>query len=61
MGYYQVDGIAAPARSVSSISITASPFAHVYSVLDTYNQIRARISGTSGNLNLTCTLRANPV
>jgi hypothetical protein len=61
VGYSQVDNVSSPVRAVSAISVTASPFAHVYNILDSYALIRARISATAGALSLTANLRANPV
>jgi hypothetical protein len=61
VGYAQLDNIASPARAVSAISVTATPFAHLYSVLDPYALIRARISAQAGALSLTATIRAYPV
>jgi hypothetical protein len=60
-GYMQVDAVLNPARSVSAIAVTASPFAHVYQLLDTYNLYRAVISGTAGSLTLTAILRGLPL
>jgi hypothetical protein len=60
VGYFQVDNILAPARAVAAISVAASS-KHVYSLLDNYSQIRARISAVAGGCTLTATLRANPV
>jgi hypothetical protein len=61
VGWAQVDGAATLARSVSTISATAAPFAHVYSLLDTYNLYRAVISATAGAIALTATLRGIPL
>jgi hypothetical protein len=61
VGFAQVDGVATLARSVSAIGVTAAPFAHVYSLLDTYNLYRAVISATAGAIALTATLRGIPV
>ena len=61
IGFFQIDATAALVRSVSAISVTASTFAHVYSILDTYNLIRCRLSGSSGTPSVNATLRANPV
>lgn len=47
VGYEQIDATASPTRSVSSISVTANSM-HVYTVLDYYRQLRARISVISG-------------
>jgi hypothetical protein len=60
-GYAQIDGVATPARSVSAIAVGATPFAHVYSLLDTYNLYRAVISATAGAIALTATLRGIPL
>jgi hypothetical protein len=62
-GYQQVDGIAAPARATAAISVAATPFAHVYALLDQYNRIRCRMSSSSvgPGPQLTATLRALPV
>jgi hypothetical protein len=60
-GYQQVDGIAAPARATAVIAVAATPFAHVYALLDQYNRIRCRMSGSAATPTLTATLRALPV
>jgi hypothetical protein len=60
-GYAQIDGVTTPARSVAAIAVGATPFAHVYSLLDTYNLYRAVISATAGAIALTATLRGIPL
>ena len=60
-GYMQVDAVLNPARSVSPIAVTASPYAHVFQLLDTYNLYRAVISATAGSLTLTAILRGLPL
>ena len=47
LGLQQTDATAAPARSVSAISVTAN-MRHVYQVLDQYPQIRAVLSAVAG-------------
>lgn len=47
VGYQQVDAVAAPSRSVSPISVLANS-AHVYQLLDPYEQVRAVVSAISG-------------
>jgi hypothetical protein len=61
VGYMQVDNVTNPVRSVAALAVTASPFAHVYQLLDTYNLYRAVISATAGSLALTATLRGLPI
>jgi hypothetical protein len=61
VGYMQVDAVTNPVRSVAALAVTASPFAHVYQLLDTYNLYRAVISGVAGSLALTATLRGLPI
>jgi hypothetical protein len=61
IGYMQVDGVTNPVRSFAALAVTASPFAHVYQLLDTYNLYRAVISATAGSLVLTATLRGLPI
>ena len=61
VGYMQVDGVTNPVRSVAALAVTASPFAHVYQILDTYNVYRAVISAAAGSLALTATLRGLPI
>jgi hypothetical protein len=60
-GYAQQDGQSSLVRSVAAISVTASPFAHVYQILDQYSRMRARQSSSSGSPAITATLRALPV
>jgi hypothetical protein len=60
-GYAQMDAQATLTRSVSAISVTASPFAHTYAILDQYSRIRARQSASAGAPSITATLRALPV
>src|SRR5450759_3585049 len=40
VGYMQVDNVTNPVRSVAALAVTASPYAHVYQLLDTYNVYR---------------------
>lgn len=61
LGYAQVDNVASLSRSVSPIAVGAAPFAHVYSVQDTYNLYRAVISATAGSIVLTATIRGIPI
>jgi hypothetical protein len=61
VGYMQVDAVTNPVRSVAALAVTASPFAHVYVLLDTYNLYRAVISATAGSLALTAILRGLPI
>lgn len=60
-GYAQLDNQSNPQRAVGGISIGAAPFAHVYSVLDTYTRLRSRMSGTTGSPSITAALRGLPV
>ena len=52
VGYQQIDNIAALARAVSNVSVTAS-MKHVYQILDPYPQLRAVISAIAGNAAVT--------
>jgi len=61
IGYYQVDGVAAIARAVAALSITAGPFHHAYQLLDYYPQVRAPISATAGTLACTVKLYGVPI
>jgi hypothetical protein len=61
VGYWQKDNTLAPTRAVAAIAVGATPFAHVYAILDTYKLLRARMSASAGAVNLTATLRAYPV
>jgi hypothetical protein len=61
IGFMQIDGQANPTRAAAGIAVGATPFAHIYALLDAYNFIRARISGAAGSLALTATLRGVPV
>lgn len=62
VGYQQVDATAAPARSVTGISVAANTH-HVYQVLDYYGWLRAVISSPSGFTSggITATVYASPV
>ena len=46
-GYQQVDGIAAPTRSIAPIAIAANA-KHVYQILDPYPQLQAVLSAVAG-------------
>lgn len=56
-GYYQIDGNANPTRAAGDYAVTASPFAHILSLADSYYKFRARLHGTTGTVALTATLR----
>ena len=60
VGYAQMDAQANLIRTVGPIAV-AGTSAHTYTALDTYSFLRVRLSGTSGSLSLTATLRAYPV
>jgi hypothetical protein len=62
VGYQQVDNIAAPARSVSGIAVTAASH-HVYQLLDYYPQVRCVQSAPAGFTGggITCTHYGIPV
>ena len=55
VGYQQIDAIAAPARSVTAISVTAHS-AHVYQVLDPYPQLRAVVSAVAAGAVVSATI-----
>lgn len=61
LGYQQVDAVAIPQRAASAIAVSASPFAHVYVLLDTYPWVRARMAGSAGAVSLTVRLYKVPV
>ena|SRR5579864_4086991 len=60
-GYAQIDAQSTLTRSVAAIAVGATPFAHVYAILDYYSRLRARQSGSAGGPSITATLRALPV
>ncbi|HLJ67743.1 MAG TPA: hypothetical protein VKX16_10335 [Chloroflexota bacterium] len=60
VGYAQMDGQTNLTRTAGAIAVAGNA-AHTFTLLDTYSFLRIRLSGTSGSLTLTATLRAYPV
>jgi hypothetical protein len=59
-GYQQIDAVANPVRTTGGITMAAST-QHIYALLDSYNFIRARMSGTQAGANITVNLSCNPL
>lgn len=60
-GYQLIDATAAPARAVAAISLGAGTVNHVYSVLDYYPYLRARMASTAGAVSVLARVYATPV
>lgn len=60
VGYQQIDATNNPSRSTAPIA-AAPATQHTYAVLDSYNYLRTRLSGTAAGASVTTTLSLNPV
>src|SRR5436305_1417971 len=63
IGSMQIDNVTNPLRAVAALTIGATTWSHVYTLLDQYSYIRARQSASTASPapQITATLRAYPV